>query len=315
MLGHVESGAKDTSHQLQGAFGSSSGLDKLQVPPAKQGGGGELRQHHSLGLHLQARRDSFEEVVRDRKGPPHLVKRSKDFAGNEVHSGRHECHGRSPQPEGSGHPHRVDPSQECLQQTMGPVGSAHHRSIRYLDDQETPDVLFSDSRPSSSSRGCLSAGLVPSRPVCVPSVQDCQQGTSEVRLSRRDTVDVGCSPLARERMVHRGTAMASRRSQDSSSKSGPSTSASRKEGTPKPPRSSSDCLQTIERLSRARGFSKEAARAIARARRTSTLRVYQSKWEVFRSWCKANAVSSTSTSVTQIADFLLHLRNVRSLST
>ncbi|XP_068221279.1 uncharacterized protein [Palaemon carinicauda] len=296
--------------------------------------------------------------------------------------------------------HRVDPSQECLQQTLGPVGSANHSSIRYLDDQEAPLVLFSDSRPSSSSRGCLSAGLVPSQPVCIPAVQDCQQGTSEVRLSQRDTVDVGCSPLTRERRVHRGTAMAGRRSQDSSSTSLPPTktrgspttvllpspgqgsnssrhllhgldrdrhlcvppvqdyqpshqeirsprgrendldssilaskrmihrgggdvsglsekpsskskssqTAPLREVSSKPPRSTTDCLQTIEKLVRARGFSTQAARAIAGARRVSSQRVYQSKWETFRSWCKQRKVSSITTSVSQIANFLLFLR-------
>ncbi|XP_068242668.1 uncharacterized protein [Palaemon carinicauda] len=314
MLGHLELGAKSVTYQLQGATGSSSGLEKLQVPPSRQGGGGELRQHHGLGVHLQARRDPFYEVVRDRKGPPHLVKRSKPVSSNEVHSRQHECHGGPPQSEGSNHPNRMDPSQECMQETLGHMGPTYHRSLCNLNDQEAPKLLLANPGPSSSSYRCFSTGLVPSRPLCIPPVQDCQQGTAEVRLSRRDKVDVGCSPLARERMVHRGTAMAGGRSQNSSAKSGPSTSATRKEGTPKPPRSSSDCLQTIERLSRARGFSKEAARAIARARRTSTLRVYQSKWEVFRSWCKSVSVSSTSTSVTQIADFLLYLRKERSLS-
>ncbi|XP_068226398.1 uncharacterized protein [Palaemon carinicauda] len=314
MLGNLELESKNVTYQLQGATGSSSGLEKLQVPPSRQSGGGELGQHHGLGVHLQARRDPFYDVVRDRKGPPHLVKRSKPFSSNEVHPRQLECHGRLPQSEGTDHSNRMDPTQGCVQETVGHMGPADHRSLRNFDDQEAPIILLTNPGPSSSSYRCLSTGLVTSRPLCIPPVQDCQQGTAEVRLSRRDKVDVSCSPLARERMVHRGTSMASGRSQNSSSKSGPSTSATRKEGTPRPPRSSSDCLQTIERLSRARGFSKEAARAIARARRTSTLRVYQSKWEVFRNWCKSVSVSSTSTSVTQIADFLLYLRKERSLS-
>ncbi|MGL5405917.1 MAG: hypothetical protein ACRDAX_03880, partial [Propionibacteriaceae bacterium] len=50
------------------------------------------------------------------------------------------------------------------------------------------------------------------------------------------------------------------------------------------------------------------ASAIARARRTSTSKVYQSKWEVFRRWCRAKKLSSSSTSIAEIADFLLFLR-------
>ncbi|XP_068244850.1 uncharacterized protein, partial [Palaemon carinicauda] len=110
-------------------------------------------------------------------------------------------------------------------------------------------------------------------------------------------------------MVHRSGGHVGGLSKKPSSMSEASQTAPLREVSSKPPRSSTNCLQTIEKLVRARGFSAQAARAITRARRVSSQRVYQSKWETFRAWCKQHKVSSTTTSVSQIADFLLSLRH------
>ncbi|XP_068238218.1 uncharacterized protein [Palaemon carinicauda] len=314
MFGSLDVGSEEHAHQRQGAISGPLGLDEFREHSSKQSGRGQFRQHHSFGVHLQARRHSLPHSVRDRKGPPHLVKKSRHLPVDKVHPGGLERLGRLSQSERSGDPHGMDPPQGRVQESLGDLGSTLHRPLCHLVDQKAPDLLLASPRSRGDPHRRVSTGLVSPGLVRIPTVQDRQQGTAEVRLSRRDKVDVGCSPLARERVVHRGTSMAGRHSKESSSKDRSLTAAPRKGSSSKPPRASSDCFQTIERLSRARGFSKEAARAIARARRASTIKVYQSKWEVFRDWCKSASISSSSTSVAQIADFLLHLRNVRSLS-
>ncbi|XP_064113369.1 uncharacterized protein LOC135220008 [Macrobrachium nipponense] len=120
--------------------------------------------------------------------------------------------------------------------------------------------------------------------------------------------------LLGERLVRRGHVISGRLSKDSTRKNRSTQTAPLREVSQKPLRSESDCIQTIEKLARARGFSRAVARAIANARRTSSQVVYQSKWAVFRRWCKRRDVSSSTTSVSQIADFLLHLRNIDKLS-
>lgn len=65
-----------------------------------------------------------------------------------------------------------------------------------------------------------------------------------------------------------------------------------------------DRLQTVRSLVRAKGFSKLAAEAVARCRKSSS-RLYQSKWSVFRGWCRHNNISSSETSISQLADFFL----------
>lgn len=79
-------------------------------------------------------------------------------------------------------------------------------------------------------------------------------------------------------------------------------------------RSCSDRLQTVRRPVRAKGFSRSVAEAVARCRRQSSCQVYQTKWAVIRRWCSKHNISSSKTSLTQIADFLLYLRTTKGLS-
>ena len=62
-----------------------------------------------------------------------------------------------------------------------------------------------------------------------------------------------------------------------------------------------------------RGFSDEVAVKIEAPQRLSTGAVYKSKWDVFVKFCRSNEVDFQSPSVTQIADFLLHLFQDRKL--
>ncbi|XP_064109710.1 uncharacterized protein LOC135217671 [Macrobrachium nipponense] len=63
------------------------------------------------------------------------------------------------------------------------------------------------------------------------------------------------------------------------------------------------------------GFSRRAAEAIANCRRVSSAKLYQSKWGVFRNWCRESHTTSSKTSIQEIANFLIYLRDVRKLST
>ncbi|XP_064095199.1 uncharacterized protein LOC135207401 [Macrobrachium nipponense] len=57
---------------------------------------------------------------------------------------------------------------------------------------------------------------------------------------------------------------------------------------------------------RVKGLLSKAARAVAQSRRKSSSEVYQAKWAILRSWCKEYNISSSKTSVAEIADFLLY---------
>ena len=79
-------------------------------------------------------------------------------------------------------------------------------------------------------------------------------------------------------------------------------------------RSSSSCVETLQRHARAAGFSARVARQLGRSRRSSSLAAYQSKWSIFRRWCWDKGHSSSNPSVPKIADFLLWLWREKNLS-
>ena len=62
------------------------------------------------------------------------------------------------------------------------------------------------------------------------------------------------------------------------------------------------------------GFSGRAARVLSGYLRSSTSRLYQSKWQIFCGWCRGRAVAPVSATVPVVVDFLIHLRHDSGLS-
>ena len=79
-------------------------------------------------------------------------------------------------------------------------------------------------------------------------------------------------------------------------------------------RSSVDWVSYCERSTRLLGFSAPVARQLARSRRSSTRRNYQSKWLTYRTLCHRHGRSVSSPTIPKIADFLLYLRRSLGLS-
>ena len=74
---------------------------------------------------------------------------------------------------------------------------------------------------------------------------------------------------------------------------------------PIPPKSAR--LEVAEKSLRDKGFSEETLGRILAPQASSTLAVYQGKWNVFVSWCSSRNIVPTQVQVPQLADFLTHL--------
>ena len=128
------------------------------------------------------------------------------------------------------------------------------------------------------------------------------------------STDHRSSILASEAVVSGSSGSGGQRPGRSSTVQRPSASA------PLPPVSSgsvqavSSCLETIKRFTRAGGFSSRVAQQVSLARRPSSRVGYQSKWLVFRQWCRSEGHSISRPSLPKIADFLFWLRRSRRLS-
>ena len=79
------------------------------------------------------------------------------------------------------------------------------------------------------------------------------------------------------------------------------------------PQASSSYLATLQRLTRATGFSSRVAAQVGLARRSSCTN-YQLKWSVYQQWCRSVDYSISRHSLPKVADLLLWLRSSRILS-
>ena len=83
---------------------------------------------------------------------------------------------------------------------------------------------------------------------------------------------------------------------------------------PGSPSAQASCLATLQRYTRAAGFSSAVAEQSSLARRPSSRAVYQARWSVYRDWCHSNGHSVSRPTLAKVADFLYWLRFSRGLS-
>ena len=83
---------------------------------------------------------------------------------------------------------------------------------------------------------------------------------------------------------------------------------------PGSPSAQASCLATLQRFTRAAGFSSTVAEQSSLARRPSSLAVYQVRWSIYRGWCHSIGHSVSRPTWAKVADFLYWLRYTRGLS-
>ena len=63
--------------------------------------------------------------------------------------------------------------------------------------------------------------------------------------------------------------------------------------------------------SQIKNFSRDIAEHVSKARRPSSRKVYEAKWGIFSSWCRTRKITPSKASVSNVADFLLYLFEVK----
>ena len=187
------------------------------------------------------------------------------------------------------------------------------RPIRNISKSQMFNIFFSLPRSQCSGDGCSSSKLEWVAGVCLSSLVTHSSSSEEAPVVLWGP-DHHSSVLASEDVVSGSSRSGDRRSGCSSTVQGPSATAS----LPSVPSGSvqavASCLETIKRFTRAGGFSKHVAQQVSVARRPSSRAGYQSKWLVYRQWCRLEGHSISRPSLAKIADFLFWLRRSRRLS-
>ena len=188
------------------------------------------------------------------------------------------------------------------------------RPIHNISKSPMFNIFFSLPRSQCSGDGCSSSELGWVAGACLSSLVPHSSSSEEAPVVLWGPVDHHSAILAPEAVVSGSARSGGRWSGRSSTVQGSSASATLPSAPSGGVQAVASCVATIKRFTRAGGFSKRVAQQVSLARRPSSRAGYQSKWLVYRQWCRSEGYSISRPSLAKIADFLFWLRRSRRLS-
>lgn len=312
---HLDGTGERSSYQHKGAESNFSWASKFHPSSRREESCCVLGQHHSAVIHKQTGRDTFVLPVQNDGASSSVGEFAQSDPLPQVRAREAQRFSRRTQSCASGSSDGVDIGYQSLSGSMAVVGTTNDRPICNVQEQQASSFLFSGSGPVSLENGCNASRLVRSECLRISTICDDQRGIKQVSESPECYDDTNSSFLAQKGLVPGSPEDVSRLPQASATNSIATQTAPFRQKSPRVVASRSDRIQTVRDLVRAKGFSRRAAEAIANCRRVSSGKLYQSKWGVFRSWCRESHTTSSKTSIQEIANFLIYLRDVRKLST
>ena len=179
------------------------------------------------------------------------------------------------------------------------------RPVCNISKSQMFHIFFSLPRSQCSGDGCASSKLEWIAGVWLSSLVNYSGSFEEAPVVLWSPTDHRSSGLASEAVVSGSSGSGGRRPGGSSTVQTPSASAPLPSVSSRSVQAVSSCLETIKRFTRAGGFSKCVAQQVSLARRPSSRAGYQSKWLVFRQWCRLEGHSISRPSLPKMADFFV----------
>ena len=176
------------------------------------------------------------------------------------------------------------------------------------------NLLLSSPRSGVSGHGRFPAVLERSPSLCFSASVPHPQGSGQAPCVLGDGAHSSGSILDSASVVCRSPPAVAGPSGSSAFQARPPAPASVSTSLPGSPSAQTSCLETLQRFTRAAGFSSAVAIQSSLARRPSSRAIYQHRWSVYRSWCRERGHSVSRPTLAKIADFLYWLRSTRGLS-
>ena len=298
-------------HKCQGTACCPTGSSPVPVFSTGSHGGCLLRQHHSSGLSSQGGWHTIPS-------PQHLGSGDLAMDGVPLH------------PPGSAVPPRLQ--QRSRRRPVSPSPAPTFKVVTNSDRisifEKTlagPNRFICDLRQSSlfdllltvpgsdfGRRGRVSPVLGRSSGLRVHSGGHHSACSREAQVLHGDGAHSSGSTLGP--VVLRPAPAFAGSSSDPAGPSRPLALASVSSSLPGSPSAHASCLATLQRFTRAAGFSSAVAEQSSLARRQSSHAVSQVRWSIYRAWCHNNGHSVSRPTLSKVADFLYWLRYTRGLS-
>ena len=274
----------------------------------------DVRQLDGHGVRQQARGHGFPGPMLVGQPPSEMDGEFRRPSRCEVSSRTRQCPGGSPQPSRASCRDRVVSSSSGGEVTASRLGQSVDRPLCDMPQRETAPVLL--ARPGSPGRlrGCVSSSLGRPGPVRVPSLSSDRSGGCPCPRVIAPRDDSGRTLLAREGVVRRPVASTDPTTSRPALVGQTASAAALQSLPPRRPLAEPSLVATLKRHFRKSGFSGRAAGVLSECLRSSTSRLYQSRWQIFCGWCRGRGVAPVNATVPVVVDFLIHLRHDKGLS-
>ena len=267
-------------------------------------------QHDSGSLYKASGRDSFHRTLRRSVERPELVLSPHHTSVSEAHTGQVQHSSRPDVPSRQTDLHRVVPESGNSKQDFPDHGLSINRPVRHTSEPQVANICVTHAGSEGAINRCPLDGLESHtrlRLSTVPSYSSCDKQNMVIPV--QDSID--STSMARQTMVFRAPRSIGVTTGISASNSKPASSAKRQNSASKPGPSTASRLGIVKQSLRDRQFSSEVAEHVSKARRVSTAKVYDAKWQIFRDWANQRKIDPIQATPQIVADFLTFLFPVK----
>ena len=295
-----------SAHKCPGTKSSHAGSEILSSGNSALSCIAVNRQYDSSGLPEQRRGGPVTNPVIHGDQSARLVHEATCVFNGKVCTWEAERSGRLPLQERADSSHRVDPSQGHPVSDFSILGDPPLRSVRHEAEQSTSGVCFSISRSTGMGSGCYVPVMGGNDSLCIPPNSTSDEGACENggrnMFGHPDSSMLGKSPILSDASFPAGCSSNQDSNPGGSFDPTSLPSFSSEAGNLQPAR-----LAVLQGGLEKAGFSKESAKRVCAAKRSSTQSLYNSRWNTWMDWCLEREMDPIDPSVTTMADFLIFL--------
>ena len=294
-------------YQLVGDGSHTPGAQALAPSNQGQGCPSEIRQPDDRVLSQQAGGHEITTTVLPGLQDNALVPEVRRTSGLPTHCRDSERQGRQSLPERQSNQHGMVSTSRCDSSAVEQMGTATSGSVCHVRECQTPSVCLSVPGHSGLGDGRSQHQLGGAVGVRLPADAPYTKSSSE-STSRTGRTDSNCTLVAQED-VDSGRLSPLPGTSSGIAAVGHATSPTTDKPFPSGPKDAQSArLEAVAHRVAASGFSTKVAARIARGKlRSSSLKVYDARWNFYASWCKQRHLDPWKSSIATIADFLLYL--------
>ena len=267
-------------------------------------------QHYSGSLYKASGRDSFHSSLNGGVEHPEFVPNSQHTAVSEAHTGQVQ-HSRGPDvSDRQTYLHRVVPESGNSKQDFPDHGLSINRPVCHTSEPQGATICVTHTGSEGAINRCHLDGLESHTRLCVSTVSshsNCDKQNTDIPVQN----SIDSSFMARQTMVSRAPRSVGVTTGISASNAKSACSAKRQNSASKSRSSTTSRLGIVKQSLRDKQFSSEVAEHVSKARRDSTVKVYDAKWQIFRDWANERKIDPIQATPQIVADFLTFLFSVK----